>query len=154
MKRLGILLASLSVILLGCAVGKTIYNDSYLVINVLDKKLFLDCHIKGSVSVPFDLVDDFATKVDKNVPVVFYCSNYSCTASGIARDRLKALGFTDVKAYEGGIAEWYQLGFPTEGPAQSGYLTGENERPLDYWDDADHITAETLHQHMVDYGLL
>jgi hypothetical protein len=32
------------------------------------------------------------------------------------------MGFTNVIDYEGGIKEWYQLGYDTHGPASASYL--------------------------------
>ena len=34
----------------------------------------------------------------------------------------KAVGFTDVIDYAGGIKEWFQLGYPTQGPATYSFL--------------------------------
>lgn len=93
-----------------------------LVINVLDREHFENCRVPGSVSVPFELMGQFIDKLekvysDKNaVEIVVYCSNYMCSASGEAADLLVKRGFENVKAYEGGIAEWYQHGLPYEGP--------------------------------------
>jgi rhodanese-related sulfurtransferase len=99
-----------------------------VVINVLKKELYDDCHIKDSVSVPFDQVDTYAqTHLDKDAEIVVYCSNYMCSASGAVAQKLQDLGFKNVHAYEAGTAEWYQQGLPTEGPAKAGYLAVKME---------------------------
>jgi len=104
-------------------------DNSVLVINVLSPEQYKDAHIKGSINVPFDQVEAYAKKVDKKREVVFYCANYMCSASGASAEMFKKLGFENVWAYEGGTAEWYQLGYPIDGPATEGYLKAENKKP-------------------------
>ena len=42
-----------------------------MVINVLDADQYKDCHIKDSINVPFEQLDDFARKLDQEVELVF-----------------------------------------------------------------------------------
>jgi rhodanese-related sulfurtransferase len=93
-----------------------------LVINVLEPRYHEDAHIKGSVNVPFDKLESKARDWDKSTHIVVYCANYQCTASSEAVRRLKALGFGNVRAYEGGTAEWHTKGYPITGPAKEKYL--------------------------------
>lgn len=100
------------------------------VVNVLEKKQYDDCHIAGSVHVLVKELDAFAATVDKEQSdIVFYCSNYMCSASGFAAQKFKKMGFKQVAAYEGGTAEWYQQGLPTDGPAQEPYLKVVMQKP-------------------------
>ena len=107
-------------------------NAKLRIVNVLDKEFFDDAHIQGSatvasVNVPFVDPAKFAAAVqawDKTVPVVTYCTNYFCTASGEAAEKLMELGFTHVYAYEAGMAEWVQLSkndsnYAVEGPVKN-----------------------------------
>jgi len=116
-----------------------------VVINVLDKKLYDDCHIKGSISVPFEQVIEFVRKhVDKDAEIVLYCSNYMCTTSGHAAKKIAALGY-NVVVYEGGTAEWYQQGLPVEGPAKEPYLKRVIPQPEGMDTDVIHqITSQEL----------
>jgi len=103
--------------------AKKVTPSGVVVINVLEKKLYDDCHIQGSVSVPFEGLEQYVQQnLDKNTEIVLYCSNYMCSASGQGCKRLKRLGFDKVYAYEGGTAEWYQHQLPVEGPCTAGYL--------------------------------
>lgn len=115
---------------------------SLQVINVLDPELYADAHIKGSINVPFDQLDEYLKKADKNAELVFYCANYSCSASGEAAKQAKEQGFTNARAYEGGTAEWVKLGYPYEGPATESYIHGDNPKPDHLADFA--ISAEDL----------
>lgn len=97
------------------------------IISILEKKYFDDAHIVGGPGVEIinsekEDISDLAKNWDKNVFVVTYCSNYYCTASDEAAKKLKSMGFTNVKVYKGGIAEWYQMSkndssYKIEGPA-------------------------------------
>src|SRR5579871_1320547 len=101
-------------------------KSDLVVINVLDKELYEDCHIKGSVNVALDQLEHFAAGLDKEkAEVVVYCSNYQCSASETAARKLQELGVKNVAVYEGGMAEWYQQNRAHEGacsPEKSAYL--------------------------------
>lgn len=126
-------------------------KNGLVVINVLKKELYDDCHIEGSLSVPFDQVEKYAQeRIDKNAEIVVYCSNYMCTASGAVCKMLHALGFNNVCAYEAGTAEWYQQGLPTKGPAKSAYLSHKLEQPKHDGDtDICIVTTQELAQKMI-----
>jgi rhodanese-related sulfurtransferase len=96
-----------------------------LVINVLDKAMYDDCHIVGSIHVPFDQIEQYVWNEDRDREIVLYCSNYACTSSHYVAQKLRDRGFVNAKVYEGGMAEWWQNGLPTEGPAQKPYLARE-----------------------------
>jgi len=121
-----IVLSSLIFLLPACWPGKTQESAKMItdlaVVNVLDKALYDDCHIKGSISVPFDKIKDLEKMVDKNATVVTYCTNYMCGASSSARKQLMKMGYKNVYVYEGGTAEWKKKGLPVVGPCQKGYL--------------------------------
>lgn len=126
---------------------KPALKDGLIVVNVLDKKLYDDCHIADSIQLSVDDLDAFAQSLDpEKAEIVFYCSNYMCTTSFYAAKKLKSLGIKQVWAYEGGMAEWYQAGLPSEGPAQSAYLTIPNRKPVedDEQSDVEIITMEAL----------
>jgi len=108
-------------------VGK---EKGLVVINVLDKKLYDDCHIPGSICVPFKDVKKYAPRnIDKDAEIVLYCSNYLCSSSGVNRKQLVDLGYKNVWVYKGGTAEWYQRGYPVDGPCTASYLKKELKKP-------------------------
>lgn len=124
-----------------------IEKKEFVVINVLDKSLYDDCHIKGSVHVPFNEIEKHAASLDKNAEIIIYCSNYMCASSNYAAKKLRDLGFTKVSVYEGGIAEWYQKGLPVEGPGMQPYLKNVLQKSTDeIKTDISVITAESLAQ--------
>ncbi len=117
-----------------------------VIINVLDKMLYNDCHIKGSINVPFEEFEQYSKTLDKDTHVVVYCSNYMCTASGAAAKMLKNLGFQHVWAYEAGMAEWYQKGYPVEPKdvCKEKYLTMQISKPENEESDIQVITTDEL----------
>lgn len=102
-----------------------------IIINVLDKELYDDCHIKGSVNVPFmdmdnpdkDPIENYVKDLPKDIKLVIYCSNYMCSASGEVAKKLQNMGFDNVWAYEAGMAEWFQNKLPVEGVCKQAYLS-------------------------------
>ena len=111
------------IILPGCWTSKKEEKKAELVvINVLDEKLYNDCHIKGSINVPFEMIEEYARNLDKDAEIVLYCSNYQCATSEYAAKKLRQRGFTKVCVYEGGMAEWFQNELPVEGPSTKDYL--------------------------------
>jgi len=111
-------------------------KTTMVVVNVLDKALFDDAHIKGSIQIAEDKLAEESDKWAKDTTVVFYCSNAMCTASSKAAEMLMAKGFTNVSAFEGGMAEWFQLSktspeYAVEGPATAEYLAMQVQKPTE-----------------------
>lgn len=130
-------------------------EKTYLLINVLGKEEFDDCHIKTSIHIPFERIELFLDTLKKDnfdlsKPIIFYCSNYFCTASDEAARIATQKKFLNVSVYKGGTAEWYQKsktnsGFEFVGEAIKPYLNMiilkrdyENNEPFSI------ITAEEL----------
>ena len=85
-------------------------NDNFLLIDVLPKDEFKKDHIEGSINIPVE-DKDFVKRVErkarsKNHEIVVYCGGLDCSASHNAAQKLKDADFTNVKTYEGGMAEW------------------------------------------------
>jgi len=100
-----------------------------LVINVLDEEAYNDCHIAGSIHSDFDKVESYVQNMSKDSEIILYCSNYACSTSDFVGKKLQSLGYTNVWAYEGGIAEWKQHGLPTVGPGKKEYLKRVMKKP-------------------------
>ena len=130
---------------------------SLYVVNVLSKSMYDDARIKGSIHMDLNDLDEYAAKFDKDTPIVFYCSNYQCSASGHAAKVFKNAGFKHVYAFEGGAAQWAQLGYPMEGPRTeniSGYLKYVPEAPAQQEHAYEVISAQALKEMMEKAGLL
>ena len=92
---------------------KKMEEGNVQVVNVLDPEWYKLGIIRGSKKIPLDDLDRRLSELDKSKEVVTYCANTQCTASSEAAKKLAPKGFK-VRAYEGGIKEWKEAGFPTE----------------------------------------
>jgi rhodanese-related sulfurtransferase len=93
--------------------GKIDRHEDFELVNVLDPKYYRMGLIKGSKRIPLDDLDDRMQELDKTKDVVVYCASYDCHASRKAAEKLAEHGFR-VAAYEGGIKEWKEAGYPTD----------------------------------------
>ena len=103
---------------------------SAMVINVLDRKYAEDCRIKGSIAVPLEELEKFVEKMPHETHIIVYCARYTCPKSREAYKKLEQLGFTNIKAYEGGMQEWLAKGLPHEGPCEMDYLVEKLDKPV------------------------
>ena len=121
----------------------------FALVNVLDKEFFDMCHIKGSVNVTLDKIEDYALKNwnKDTTQIVVYCSNYMCTASFAAAKQLTDLGYKYVWAYEGGAAEALhlapELGFEMQGTDCKASWLESYEKP-EFEEEAEHKTGVKL----------
>jgi rhodanese-related sulfurtransferase len=102
---------------------------SAMVINVLDRKYAEDCRIKGSIAVPLNELEKFVESMPRETQIIVYCARYTCPLSREAYKKLQQLGFTNIKAYEGGMQEWLAKKLPHEGPCEMDYLTEPLDKP-------------------------
>jgi hypothetical protein len=141
----GVAVASL-LVLSGCEFGKNKEKEpTLIVVNVLAKELYDDCHIPGSIQVDFEKITDVAKAWPKSAKIVIYCANYSCTASASAARDLKAQGF-DAYEYAAGAAGWLQAGLPVVGEAHSPYLHQANEQYAESMLGVPVVSTEELKQ--------
>ena len=97
-------------------------NTDLYVINVLPASIHADCHITGSMNVPLKELVESVASWNRDKEIIVYCALYECDAGEKAYILLSCMGFTNVTDYSGGIKEWYQLGYPTQGPATYSFL--------------------------------
>lgn len=131
------------------ASGEVSAAQAVKVINILDKALYDDAHIEGSINIPYETLEKESAGWNKAEPIVVYCANYKCTASSVTARMLTNAGFTNVRAYEGGMAEWYQLSkndpaYKVAGPAKEDYLAMSVTKPAHEPEGIKVISAEEL----------
>ena len=91
-------------------------NPDLIVINVLTRDDYENCHIKDSINISFETLKDKLKHWDKNKEIVVYCADNDCSISQESFELLAKMGFNNVWAYEGGMREWHEKGYPTKGP--------------------------------------
>lgn len=88
-------------------------KEDFQLVNVLSPDYYHLGSIKGSIKIPLDSLEKRFKELDKSKEVIVYCASYDCAASRKAAELLASHGF-GVVAYEGGIKEWKEAGFPLE----------------------------------------
>lgn len=80
--------------------------------NVLTDGYFKGEMIPGSRRVPLDAIGHKLSeaKSPKDKEIIVYCGGPTCPQSLQAAQKLMDLGYTNVKAYEGGLEEWKNAG--------------------------------------------
>jgi hydroxyacylglutathione hydrolase len=69
-------------------------------------------HMPGSLNVPVGGLDRRMDEIPQDRPVIVHCQTGARAA--IAASLLRARGFTDVRYFPGGFAEWHAAGQPEE----------------------------------------
>lgn len=80
--------------------------------NVLPDEYFQGDFIPGSQRLPVDAVAKTMKelRLPLDAEIVVYCWNPACPSSGQAAGKLSTLGYTNVRAYEGGLEQWMAAG--------------------------------------------
>lgn len=80
--------------------------DEFILVDARSSKAYEECHISGSISLPYRLINEESTaSFAKEKVIVLYCWSPACNAAAKAAVRLSALGF-QVKEMLGGIEYW------------------------------------------------
>ena len=82
--------------------------------NVLTSHYFTGEIIPGSTRMPLDTIGQATTSVPKDAEIITYCGGPKCPQSGQAAQRLRELGYTNVRAYEEGLEGWKAAGHTVE----------------------------------------
>lgn len=87
--------------------------------NVLTDEWFTGELIPGSRRVPLDHLEEAVrhSSLAKETPIVVYCADSHCPYSREAAEKLGELGYSNVEAFEGGLADWKSNGRDVIGAA-------------------------------------
>jgi rhodanese-related sulfurtransferase len=88
--------------------------DAVTIVEALPAEYYEQGHLPGAINIPHTEVRALAPALlpDKDAPIVVYCANLPCPNSGIAAHVLTKLGYTDVRDYAEGKADWEEAGLP------------------------------------------
>ncbi|MFD0360223.1 rhodanese-like domain-containing protein [Nocardia sp. GCM10030253] len=89
---------------------------SVTVLDTLGAGYYEKAHLPGALTLVEADVNSKAAQLlpDRDAPVVTYCSNLACGNSEVVAVKLRALGYTNVRAYRAGIQDWTEAGLPVE----------------------------------------
>jgi rhodanese-related sulfurtransferase len=95
---------------------RRIDDGSVVVLEALPAAYFEAEHLPGALNLPLDDLEQRVAALvpDRSTSIVTYCSGPGCPNSRIAADQLTALGYTDVRAFEGGKEAWFAAGLAFE----------------------------------------
>src|SRR5436309_3066003 len=88
-------------------------GDPVKVVMTLSDWAYRAKRIPGSLH--FATLEEAAQALDPTEEIIVYCAGYDCMASVTATDYLESQGFTHVRRYAGGVADWEEAGYPLEG---------------------------------------
>lgn len=131
MRRLLVLVLALSVLVAACSSDTTTQSielvspadaaqviadapEGLVVLDIRTPDEFNAARLADAIMMDF-YADDFAAQLDtlaKDVPYVIYCN--SGNRSSEAVKTMEDLGFVEVYEIDGGIANWYDQGYPIE----------------------------------------
>ncbi len=93
-------------------------DASCTVVDVRTKGQFDQGHLPGAVSFPMAAFDQMEGEFFLAYPpgrcLVVYCAGRECLDSHRFADRLELLGYTGIRVFSGGFAEWKQGGLAVE----------------------------------------
>ena len=92
-------------------------NADFVLVDVLSESSYGARHIPGAKNIPKGEIGERAPKElpDKEKEIIVYCSSSTCAASPQAAEKLKEMGYTNVKHYKDGLAGWQEAGNKFEG---------------------------------------
>ena len=87
-------------------------DSSLTIVDVLPAESYAAAHIPGALNMPLELVASRARELlpDRGAEIVVYCGNLTCDRSEQALQQLHELGYTNVRDYRAGIADWVESG--------------------------------------------
>jgi len=85
-------------------------------LEALPEKYYRHGHLPGARLFPHEQARELAPKLlaEKRARIVVYCASATCSNSHQAAQTLADLGYTDVRVYVEGKADWQAAGFALE----------------------------------------
>ena len=87
-------------------------GDDFKLVMSMGTWAFEAKHIPGSINISSKEEAQKLLKTDDEI--IVYCSNMACVASQTAYHLLIENGYTNVRRFSGGLAEWEEAGYPLE----------------------------------------
>jgi rhodanese-related sulfurtransferase len=88
-------------------------GDEFKLVMTLSGFAYSSKHIPSSLH--FETAEEALAALDREDEIVVYCADVHCVASIYAYRLLEREGFTRLRRYVGGVADWEEAGYPLEG---------------------------------------
>jgi rhodanese-related sulfurtransferase len=94
-------------------------GEEFVLVDALAPMSYARSHLPGAINLPLEWVDERAPRriPEPDTEIVVYCIDAACTSSGLVAERLRRLGYSNVRHYVEGKADWTEAGLPLEGGA-------------------------------------
>ena len=88
--------------------------DELTIVDTQQPNMFRRRHLPNAVNLPRERVEALAPVLlhDLDAEIVVYCGSWLCRSSDRVAAQLRALGYTNVRIYRGGRADWRRAGLP------------------------------------------
>jgi 3-mercaptopyruvate sulfurtransferase SseA len=92
--------------------GRAVADGKTLIVDARPGLFFREAHVPGAISLPRDDFDAIYARSAawlesrRDTPVIVYCSDRSCEDAVLVARALASLGYSDVRVFSGGWAEW------------------------------------------------
>jgi rhodanese-related sulfurtransferase len=90
--------------------------EPFVLLEIEPEEEYRRGHLPGALSVPpgrvAELVPDLVS--DRDAEIIVYCCAHDCMDGRRAAKELEALGYTNVRSYDGGKRDWIDSGFALE----------------------------------------
>lgn len=95
---------------------RAMHEGTIILIEALPTAHYAAEHLPGAINVPGELTAQDAARIapDLHRTTVVYCSGPGCGRSTVTAAALTRAGYTDVRVYAGGKADWFAAGLPME----------------------------------------
>jgi len=89
-------------------------DEALVLVDTLPASAYHNGHLPGAINILSDDILEQAPRrlPDRNVPIVVYCASGPCRRSDRAAERLLRLGYTNIRDYHEGKADWVAAGLP------------------------------------------
>jgi rhodanese-related sulfurtransferase len=97
--------------------GKLDADDEFVLVDALAPMVYAHSHLPGAINLPPLGLDAeiVARRIpDRDIEIIVYCTSAECDDSVVTAERLRALGYSNVRRYAGGKNEWRDVGLPLE----------------------------------------
>jgi rhodanese-related sulfurtransferase len=91
-------------------------NQSVILLEALNEASYQQGHLPGARLFPMASAREQARSLAPrtDAPIVVYCASETCKNSDAVAKLLDDVGYTDVRVYKGGKADWQAAGLPLE----------------------------------------
>jgi rhodanese-related sulfurtransferase len=91
--------------------------EPLVLLEALPERYYRKAHLPAARLMPHDRVAELAPALlpSRTAAIIVYCASETCRNSDQAAAELRQLGYSNVRVYRGGKADWQAAGLPVEG---------------------------------------